>query len=486
MKRLCSLFVLGALGLGHAPLASQEPFVRAKGDSIDIRLVEVNLRLAVQMLAQYLDRPVVFGAIGGQQVTVESARPVAREQVLPLLRSVLESQNHELIDDSLGGVWRVQPRAVQQAQRDQAARRGGGFPELYVVRLVHARASDVAGTVNALYGRAAALGERDGGMETLGQQLRQNLVPQGPVPPQAAQGAVGRVATLQGDVTIVPDPGTNSLLIRATRDDFELIQAAVQELDVRPLQVLIEVTIAELRRDRSWSFGVGSALGETAIGGKGTTLDGSIEGPGLGDLVIRIMNLAGKDLSAALSASAARGDATILSRPVVLAANNEEAIITVGSQRPFIQVSRSLPTDAPSRDQVVQYKDVGTSLRVRPTISRNGYVTLDVTQEVNAATNETAFDAPVISTRSVATQLLVRDSQTVILGGLTDAQREETRAGVPILSAIPVLGGLFGRHQKRATATELFLFITPRILRSDADADDVTEPRLPSGRSGTP
>ena len=177
-----------------------------------------------------------------------------------------------------------------------------------------------------------------------------------------------------------------------------------------------------------------------------------------------------------LSASAARGDATILSRPVVLAANNEEAIISVGSQRPFVQVSRSLPTDSPTRDQVVQYKDVGTNLSVRPTISGNGYVTLEVSQEVNAATSEVQFDAPVISTRSVRTQLLVRDSQTVILGGLLDRQKESNRAGVPILSSIPLLGGLFGRQAKRRTDTELFLFISPRILRSDEDAEGVTAP----------
>ena len=125
----------------------------------------------------------------------------------------------------------------------------------------------------------------------------------------------------------------------------------------------------------------------------------------------------------------------------MLAANNEVAEILVGSQRPFVQVQRTLPTDDAARDQIVQYKDVGTNLSVRPTISEDGYVMLEVTQEVNAATNEVAFDAPVISTRTVRTQLLVRDSQTVVLGGLADRQRESTQGGVPVLSSIPLLGG---------------------------------------------
>ena len=463
------------VGLLEAPgIAAQQGGIIPRGDSVSIHLIDVDLRLAVQMLAQYLNRPVLFGALGGQQVTIDTPVPIPRSQVLALLRSLLENQNHELVDDSIGGVWRVRARPITGQEAQPQVQRAVGSPELFVLRLTHARASDVAAIVNALYGRASAFGDQDAPPERLNEQLRQQLVPPGQPPAQAAPGAVGRVAAFQGEVTIVPDPSTNSLLIRAAREDFELIRAAVQEVDVRPLQVLIEVTIAELRRDRSWAFGVGSAFGPFRL--DGTKISGSVEGPGLGDLVLQAMNIGGKALQATLRASAARGDATILSRPVLLAANNEEAVISVGSQRPFIQVSRSLPTDAPSRDQVVQYKDVGTNLTVRPTISGNGYVTLEVTQEVNAATSETAFDAPVISTRSVRTKLLIRDSQTVILGGLSDNQREETRNGVPILSSIPLLGGLFGRHQKRNTSTELFLFLTLRILRTDEETESVTTP----------
>jgi general secretion pathway protein D len=147
----------------------------------------------------------------------------------------------------------------------------------------------------------------------------------------------------------------------------------------------------------------------------------------------------------------------------------------VGSQRPFIQVQRALPTDAPIRDQVVQFKDVGTRLSVRPTISDDGYVTLRVSQEVNAATAEVAFDAPVISTRTIQTQLLVKDGHTAVLGGLADQQRDETRAGVPILSSLPFIGGLFGRQIRHTTDTELFVFLTPRVIRSDDDLDDASK-----------
>ena len=207
-------------------------------------------------------------------------------------------------------------------------------------------------------------------------------------------------------------------------------------------------------------------------------MSGSQAGPGLSDFVLNVMHLGSINLDATLSAAASKGDVKILSRPVVIAANNEPATINVGSQRPFVQVSRSLPTDAATRDQVVQYKDVGTKLTVLPTISPDGYVVLSVTQEVNNATTEVAFDAPVISTRSVQTQLLIKDGQTVALGGLTDRQKDVNQGGVPVLSSIPLVGGLFGHASRETTETELFLFLTPRVIRTDDDASSITQPYL--------
>jgi general secretion pathway protein D len=88
------------------------------------------------------------------------------------------------------------------------------------------------------------------------------------------------------------------------------------------------------------------------------------------------------------------------------------------------------------------------------------------------------FDAPVISTREAVTQVLVKNGQTIVIGGLRDQQKDRTRGGVPILSGLPLVGGLFGHAERKATSTELYLFLTPRILKTDADADSVTVPRL--------
>jgi general secretion pathway protein D len=276
---------------------------------------------------------------------------------------------------------------------------------------------------------------------------------------------------------MVPDELTNAILVRATASDFALVQTAIQELDLRPLQALIQVLIVEVRRDRAFSVGLSAAFEGVKLG-DGTTLGGTLIGAGLGDFVLTVMGLESFDLDAALSGAFARGDARIVSRPVVLASNNREARILVGSQRPFIQVSRSLPTDAPVRDQVVQYRDVGTALTVLPTINGDGYVSLFIRQEVNSATNETQFEAPVISTREAETDVLVRDGQTVVIGGMRERQHEVVKTGIPLLSALPIVGGIFGSQNRSTTETELFIFITPRILSTDEASQRAAEEAL--------
>jgi general secretion pathway protein D len=467
--------MVALIAIGVAPqLAAQEAGTAVlRDDSVMIRFVDSDLHAVIQAIGRYLDRPVIFSNLQDARVTLETPRPVPRADLPALLRAVLVSNGLELTEDSTH--FRVVPgAAAMSANRAQA---GEQAPELFVIRLSHAQAEEVAATVNALYGRASAVGELGVQPSTLNDQLRQSRVPPAAPEPGGPDQTPGLPGLLLGDIVIVPDSRSNSLLVRASPSDFAVVEAAVQELDVRPLQVLIEVLIVEVRRDRGYDFGTEIGMPATRIPGThDTDVSGTTTGLGLGDFALHVMNLGGVNLDVTLHAAARSGNASILSRPILLTANNELARILVGSQRPFVQVSRSLPTDAPSRDQVVQYKDVGTELTVIPTVSDDGYVMLSITQEVNAATAETAFDAPVISTRAVQTRLLVRDGQTAVLGGLTDRQRDASRSGVPFLSSIPVLGALFGRVSSRSTETELFVFLTPHVIRSDDDIDDATAP----------
>jgi general secretion pathway protein D len=506
IRRALTIVAISASALGaQSRLPPSMPTTKAP-DSVTLRIVSTELRSAVQIIQQYLDKPVIFsGAAVGPLVSLETPRPVARADVPRLLRGLLDAQGYELVDDSASGTYRAKSKeparpaapAASQSGVSQAsssdAKRQSGAPELFTIALRHARAADVATTINTLFGRAtpspgSAFGS--GRAPTLGDELRANQIPPVNTPlPESVPGTVGRMAALTGELTIVADTHGNSLLVRANRADFELIQAAVQQLDIRPPQVLIEVLIVEALRDRSFSLGVESSIGDTHVNNtQNTTVGGSLSpgSAGLGDFTLKVMGVGGFDLNATIRAAAGRGDVKIVSRPVVLAANDEQAEVVVGSQRPFVQVSRTLPTESAVQDQVVQYKDVGTKLSVRPNISIDGTVQLNVTQEVSSATTETAFNAPVISTRSVKTDLLVQDGQTIVLGGLTDSQHDVQTSGIPILSRIPFIGGLFGNQSRTSAETELFIFLTPHVIRNDDDAKRLTDPLHERAKRGVP
>src|SRR5207302_7264462 len=138
---------------------------------------------------------------------------------------------------------------------------GGAAVQLFVIRLKHARAADVAATVNLLFGAGGEFSGRAGlSAPTLSDELRRNVVPPagaaaGATAPGQAQAPASKSGALSGPVTIVPDELTNSLLIRASQQDYDILKQGVEQLDIRPLQVLIEVMIVETRRDRTFSFG---------------------------------------------------------------------------------------------------------------------------------------------------------------------------------------------------------------------------------------
>jgi len=466
-------------------------------DSVTIRIVGIDLRAAVQIIQQYIDRPIIFSGPGaGPQVTLETPRPVARADVPRLLRGLLDSQGYELVSDTTSGTYRARVKEQAPARlvgpsppppslaQPPAIARGGGTPELFVIPLRHARAADVAQTINTLFGRGSFGAFQPNVPRPPIDDVRFTSPP--PIELAPAQLTAGRPATLTGELAIVPDARVNSLIVRANRADFELIQSAVTQIDVRPAQALIEVLIVEARHDRSFSIGINASVADRSIAGTENSRIGGSFTPGdagLGDFTLKVMGVSGVDLDATITAAAARGELKIISRPVVLTANDEQAEVVVGSQRPFVQVSRSLPAGDGVRDQVVQYKDVGTKLTVRPTISIDGTVQLNVTQEVSNATSESEFNAPVISTRSVHTDLLVHDGQTIVLGGLTDRERDTQSEGIPLLSSIPLIGGFFGRQARTTTETELFIFLTPRVIRTDEDAERLTAPLR--GRAAT-
>ena len=472
---LCSVAVLHLIG-APALAVSQDP---QEQEGVRLDFQDVDLRLVISALAEAGNLNVVYADLPQRSVTLRMARPVAPDDVLGLLRSLAAANGLEVIEEGplirvvSAAAETVEPEIVEDEQPDPGLR-------LYVHRLRHVRAPRLAATLQSIFGGAGAAAFDQGRQpQSLSERLRaQQIQPMDPAGEPEVQVELGEPdLTLPGEVTgivqIVPDETTNSLLVRASPTDWEVVSQAIQALDLRPLQVLIEVVIAEVRRTSDLQLGVSSLAGNANREGVDAQLE--LEGASAGGFILQIMRFGTTDLDAVFSALASSGNVRIVSRPVILAQNNQQARILIGDERPFIQVFRSLPTDAAVRDQVVQYRDVGTSLTLVPTINSDGYVNLDLSQEVNTATSEEQFGAPIISTREAATQLFVRDGQTVVIGGLVDRQETESESGVPLLKDIPLLGNLFKSSSRETTESELFLFLTPHIVATDEDVDRIRD-----------
>jgi general secretion pathway protein D len=299
---------------------------------------------------------------------------------------------------------------------------------------------------------------------------------------------------LVGRTTIVASGATNALVIRTAPPNFPLLKETIDALDVRPVQVLFEVTIAEVALGRGLEFGV-----DWAAINRGTDVWGQFGNPELPDTgstsaLLRLVRVDGTAIRAMLRTLASTNNVRVLSTPEIMAANNREATILVGSKVPFIASTR-LGNDI-SIDRAVQYQDVGTKLSIIPTINDDGYISVELLQEVSSLTQQTvsaALSAPVIQTREASTRAVLRDGQTVVIAGLIGESRTQGISGVPLLMDIPVLGALFRRESTTRQRTELAIFVTPYLVRTDADADAIRErirrgmdERSPGALDGTP
>lgn len=471
--------LLVGLALVAAEVRGQEPVVHTpEGVLLDFQ--DAELQVVITALAEAAGMNVVYGSLPARAVTLRMSTPVPRSELRALLASFADV--HGLTVDERDGFVRVGV-AEPVPETPIEARR------LFAYRLRHAEASRVAQTVSALFGSGTRTGQAPRGVDDGHRSDRvMRIPPLDPSRPAAGEPEAPPAlpAEVLGEVQVVPDDLTNAIFVRSTPGDWEVIRQAIELLDLRPLQVLIEVVIVEVRRSSEYEVGISVGQVDSLSPVPHERIQPQLRGALGGDFLLTIQRPGGLDVDAAISLLSATGDVRILSRPLVLAQNNQEARILVGSERPFVQVFRSLPTDAAIRDQIVQYREVGTSLTILPTINPDGYVNLDVRQEVSTATAETQFGAPVISTREAATRLFVRDGQTAVIGGLIDEIEDRSRSGVPILKDLPLVGYLFGTTRERKVHTELFLFLTPHIVATDEDTDAVRESVLERTRMPEP
>jgi general secretion pathway protein D len=251
---------------------------------------------------------------------------------------------------------------------------------------------------------------------------------------------------------------------------------------------LFEVTVAEIALGRGDEYGIDW----NSVGG---SVEATFGDPGRADttspggLLLRLVTLRNADIRAILRSIASRSTVRVLSTPELLAMNNRSARVLVGSRVPFIASTR-LGNDI-AIDRTVQYEQVGTQLTLVPTINDDDYVSVQILQEVSSLTNRTiaaALDAPVISTREAATRAVIRNGQTVVIAGLIGNSEEAVERGIPLLKDIPLLGYLFKTKSTLRNRTELAIFVTPYVVRSDSDADllrDRIRHRMNQGLPGT-
>ncbi len=366
---------------------------------------------------------------------------------------------------------------------------------IHVYRLKNALAEELAKVLNQQVEQTGPSARRTDGAGQRG-------APGSPPPPSTpstrtpVRGAQEGAKLFQ-DVAITPDKATNSLIIRASPEDFQALTEIIEKLDVLRAQVLVEALIAEMTLDKARELGVewralsvpGSS-GTSAVGGTNLPLAGEAQGiinqfatspfGGPSGLVLGaargLVTFGGQtffDLRGLIRAFEADTDVNILSTPQILSSDNEEAEIIVGENRPF--VTQSQTTAEGSTVQTFEFRDIGVKLRITPHISPNRVVRLKIFQEVLSFVAESQVGAVTTTKRQATTTVTVEDGQTVVIGGLIRDDTTNAVTKVPILGDIPFLGLLFRADRKVQVKTNLMIFITPRIITNPDEHRRLTD-----------
>ncbi|MFT3897024.1 MAG: type II secretion system secretin GspD [Thermomonas sp.] len=288
---------------------------------------------------------------------------------------------------------------------------------------------------------------------------------------------------VQGDkVGVSAVDETNSLLVRSTPQAWKSIREVIDRLDVMPMQVHIEAQIAQVQLSGDLNYGVNWYF-NNAFGG-GLNLPTGSTAPIAG---LRAATDGGANYTifsgsavAVISALDKVTDVHILSTPSVFVRNNSEADLNVGTNIPIQSTTFNTDTNTTGTISQVQYLQTGKILKVRPRVTKDGMVFLDIVQEVSSAESvasncQSTACNPRINVSKLKTEAAVQSGQTVMLAGLIDDQVERGSSGIPGLSRIPVIGGLFGTQKSNKSRTETIILITPTIVRDAQEAADLTD-----------
>lgn len=371
----------------------------------------------------------------------------------------------------------------------------GGEEKIHIVALANADAVELAATLSGLAGAA-------GGARRTTPQARGRPGARPPTRPGARAGAV---SIFSGEVQITEDKSTNSLIVVASAKDYLALLRVIKELDKPRRQVFVEATILEVAlskvRDLGLAFHGGYAIGSgenqsLLLGGSNATksifldpasltgLAAGLRGPALknAESLLGIPGISFPTFGIFFQALQSNNDVNIISSPHILTTDNEEAEISVGENVPF-QASISgmgglggttgtaalggLGGYMPM--QSIQRQDVALTLKLTPHINDSGFVRLEIDQEINEVKSIDPVVGPTTSKRKVKTVVVVKDQQTVVIGGLITEKIKESVQKVPLLGDIPILGYLFKSTKRTVEKSNLLIFLTPYVIRDQSD-----------------
>ena len=350
----------------------------------------------------------------------------------------------------------------------------------YVYKVRNSKAADIQSVLSQLYGGALAIPSQSQAFIPL------NALPgtEAAAPVQTPFGVVqpggGQTTEGEDETRIIADSVTNSLIIHATPQEYEEILLTIEQLDLLPLQVLVDAQIYEVTLDDSLSFGVTATLqNRQTLGVTETTASFAGAPPSLAATTFSLVGRT-RQLVAFLNAAENRSRVRTISAPSVLVSDNMQAQFQVGAEIPIPTSSSITPVQAAGTNlfaQTIQFRETGVLLNVLPQINEGGRVTLTIEQEISQAGANTTSGivAPVIGKSSVTSTIVVQDGQTIALGGFIRESREFGRSRIPILGRIPVFGALFGNTRTIESRSELIILITPHVLRDFDDAGVATE-----------
>lgn len=322
----------------------------------------------------------------------------------------------------------------------------------------------------------------------------------------AASTAGTKVITpvVSKNVQIVPDKATNTLVVMAEREDYKIIENIIKQLDVPRPMVYIEALIMEVNAKKAFNLGVewrglkdtgkisGVDTGQSAafigsggagtatnpggyniLGGLTTTAFPSGFSMGIVGAGITIGGILFPNIGAVVQAYKTDSDVSILSTPQIMTLDNEEAEINVGSNVPYITQQQQSTTSTLVGYNTYEYKDVGVILNITPHINEENFIRLKISLQSTKLTSAATSTTPTTLKRSAKTTTVVKDNETIVIAGLVGDSTDDNTYRVPLFGDIPLLGWLFKTKSTSREKTNLYVFLTPHIVRTQKDAAEL-------------